>query len=231
MRLADPIWSYFIQLGHVSGFKQKRIECKECKHQTHSSLRSARTHLKNCTEITSAQKKAYVCNSEESNDNNSISTSRANTDHISKSEQKSLELSFARSIFYCGLFLSLSELKPIKDLWQQARPAFQLPSRKKLSTKLLDKVFNETKSKVEALINESEYMCLISDGWSNLIQEHWTNYILTTPKPVFFDAYPTGEVSQNGEVIAKDLEKVIIKVGSSKISAVITDNASVMKKA
>ena len=41
----DPIWSYFIQLEHVPGFKQKRRECKECKHQINDSLRSARTHL------------------------------------------------------------------------------------------------------------------------------------------------------------------------------------------
>ena len=33
MPLPDPIWIYFIQLGHVAGFKQKRSECKVCKHQ------------------------------------------------------------------------------------------------------------------------------------------------------------------------------------------------------
>ncbi|CAG8706423.1 909_t:CDS:2, partial [Gigaspora rosea] len=90
-------------------------------------------------------------------------------DRMSKIEQKSLELEFARSIFKY-------------------------------------KVYNETKKDVEKLINnDSRNLCLISDGWSNLVQDHWNNYILTTPKP--------------------------IEVDVSKISAIITDNASVMKKA
>jgi len=54
---------------------------------------------------------------------------------------------------------------------------------------------------------------------------------LTTPKPVFFSAHPTGEIHQDSKAIADDLECVIIKVTANKISAIITDNASVMKKA
>jgi len=95
----------------------------------------------------------------------------------------------------------------------------------------LDQIFEETEREIKSLIDKSENLCLISDGWSNLIQEHWTNYILTTPRPIFFSAHPTGEIRQDGETIAKDLENVIIQVGISKISAVITDNTSVMKKA
>jgi hypothetical protein len=59
MPLPDPIWSNFTQLGHVAGFKQKRSECKECKHQINNSLRAARTHFKNCVNITSEQKRNY----------------------------------------------------------------------------------------------------------------------------------------------------------------------------
>ncbi len=65
---------------------------------------------------------------------------------------------------------------------------------------------------------------------SNLVQEHWTNYIITTPKPIFFSAHPTGEICQNSNAIANDLEEIITKIGTTKISAIITDNASVMKK-
>jgi hypothetical protein len=59
MPLPDPIWSNFTQLGHVAGFKQKRSECKECKHQINNSLRAARTHFKNCVNITSERKRYY----------------------------------------------------------------------------------------------------------------------------------------------------------------------------
>ena len=80
-------------------------------------------------------------------------------------EQKMLELIFARSIFRCGLFLSLPEMEPIKELWKKARPAFKLPNQKKLSTKLLDIVYNETKNEIKLLLDNCENLCLISDGW------------------------------------------------------------------
>lgn len=233
MPLPDPIWEYFNKLGHVPGYKQKRSECKKCGHQLNDSLRPARMHFRNCSRITSTQKREYFGDTYEGSDNDtSISTpTSTSSDYISRVEQESLELAFAKSVFRCGLFLSLPEMEPIQDLWQQAKPAFKLPSRKKLSEKLLDNVFDETKHSVETLINESINMCLITDGWSDLVNEHWTNYILTTPRPVFFTAHPTSDIRQNGETIAENIEKVIIEVGPSKISALVTDNASVMKKA
>ena len=60
--------------------------------------------------------------------------------------------------------MSLSELEPIKILFQKLRPCFKLPSRKALST-LLDKVYYDTKNEVNDLINSANYICLISDGW------------------------------------------------------------------
>ena len=63
-----------------------------------------------------------------------------------------------------------------------------------------------------------------------MLQEHWTNYLITTPRPVFFSAHQTGEIKQTGENIAADIDEVISQIGHSKLSAIITDNASSMKK-
>ena len=63
------------------------------------------------------------------------------------------------------------------------------------------------------------------------MQEHWTNYLITTPRPVFFSAHQTGEISQTGENIAEDIDKIILQIDYSKLSAIITDNATSMKKA
>ena len=63
------------------------------------------------------------------------------------------------------LFLSLPELEPIKTLFQKLRPSFKLPSWKVLSTTLLDKVYDNTKNEVNSLIDSTNYVCLISDGW------------------------------------------------------------------
>ncbi|CAG8719464.1 25423_t:CDS:1, partial [Gigaspora rosea] len=59
-------------LGHVTGFKQKRRECKYCEKQINDSLRAARTHFRNCKLVTSEQKKNYFGNSYEEDDDMSI---------------------------------------------------------------------------------------------------------------------------------------------------------------
>ncbi|CAG8669314.1 7313_t:CDS:1, partial [Scutellospora calospora] len=65
---------------------------------------------------------------------------------------------------------------------------------------------------------------------SSISSEHWTNFIFATPKPVFVFAKPTEEVSQNAYNIAKDIEDIIATIDKSKLCAIITDNASVIKK-
>src|SRR5436190_18785432 len=76
-------------------------------------------HLKKCTKITLAQKRICLGDLYEESDDDSTTLApeqNSKDDYISKAEQKSLELAFARSIFRCGLFLSLSELEPVKLL-------------------------------------------------------------------------------------------------------------------
>jgi len=179
----DPIWIYYNKLGHVPGFQQKRAECKKCKQQVNFSLRQAQSHFRKCAQITTEQRQRYfgesyqetsnsivISNVKTTYDTNNNTSTKQITDYFKAdlmtfAEQKTLELVFARSIFRCGLFLSLPEMEPIKDLWKQARPAFKLPSRKKLSTKLLNIVYKETKMEVESLLNNCKNLCLISDGW------------------------------------------------------------------
>jgi hypothetical protein len=175
---SDPVWSFFNQLGHVSGFIQKRSECKKCGVQINASTRQARSHLEKCNTIINNDDQQY------SNELQSIPSSstaisilpfkrpiykrttiQSFVDQMSENEQKSLEMNFARSVFQCGLFLSLSEMEPIQNLWKQARPAFKLPNRKRLSTTLLDAVYKETEDQVQLLLDKSENLCLISDGW------------------------------------------------------------------
>lgn len=61
--------------------------------------------------------------------------------------------------------------------------------------------------------------------------EHWTNIIFTTPTPVFISAKPTEQIQQNAINIANEIEKAILSIDITKVSAIITDNASVMKAA
>ncbi|GBB99635.1 hypothetical protein RclHR1_03590010 [Rhizophagus clarus] len=51
------------------------------------------------------------------------------------------------------------------------------------------------------------------------------------PRLVFFSAHQTGEIRQTGENIAANIDKVISQIDHSKLLAIITDNASSIKKA
>lgn len=54
---------------------------------------------------------------------------------------------------------------------------------------------------------------------------------MTTPKPVFIKANTTGEIRQTADNIAAGIDEVMRNLDVNKLSAVVTDNASVMKKA
>src|SRR5687768_11838274 len=105
----DPIWSYFIQLEHVPK-REENVKNVNTKLTIHSDLHAhilkivlklqlhkkeviLATHMKEV--MIQAQIFQLQC--------------QRKLIYISKAEQKSLELTFARSIFRCGLFLSLPE--------------------------------------------------------------------------------------------------------------------------
>ena len=47
--------------------------------------------------------------------------------------------------------LSLSEMDPLKNWVKKTRPTLKLPSRKKISTTLLDEVYQDTKKDANLL--------------------------------------------------------------------------------
>jgi hypothetical protein len=159
----SDIWSHFNQLGKVVGFKQERSKCKYCDYELTKSAQRCENHLKICEKATDKILQSYFGPNFKKIQKNKLKTSNQTVN--SCVEQKELELLFAQSIFYSGLYLSLPDLSPIRKLWKQARPDFKVPGRKKLSTTLLNHVFEDTKKEVEHFINKAEYFCLISDGW------------------------------------------------------------------
>jgi hypothetical protein len=72
---------------------------------------------------------------------------------------------------------------------------------------------------------------MVSDGWSNINQESVQNFIICTPKPLFFDAIYSGEESHTAVWTSNQIIQQMELIGIDKFSAVITDTASVMKAA
>ncbi|GBC18735.2 zinc finger BED domain-containing protein 4-like [Rhizophagus irregularis DAOM 181602=DAOM 197198] len=108
---------------------------------------------------------------------------------------------------------------------------FKLPNRRKLADELLDDVFDEVKAECNEQILQAKSLTMVSDGWSNINRESVQNFVICTPKPLFFDAIYSGEESHTAKWVADEIIKQMEIVGINKFSAVITDTASVMKAA
>jgi Protein of unknown function (DUF 659) len=111
--------------------------------------------------------------------------------------------------------------------------ADNFPLAKSLSGKLLDNQYEDTLAKVLEMIHDSENMTITSDGWTNVRGDHIVNFILKAPgrSPLFYKAINTSGLAQNAVAVADSICEVVTEIGVKKISAVITDNAPVMRAA
>ena len=152
-------------------------------------------------------------------------------DSMSEEEQDTLEILLAQALFAAGVPFSFLENNYIIQFFQRLRPAFKLPNRKKLSDELLDDVYDEVKAKCNEQILQANSLTMVSDGWSNINRESVQNFIICTPKPLFFNAVYSGEESHTAVWTSNQIIQQMEIIGIDKFSAVITDTASVMKAA
>ncbi|PKC61853.1 hypothetical protein RhiirA1_398095 [Rhizophagus irregularis] len=69
-----------------------------------------------------------------------------------------------------------------------------------------DQEFEHLELVVNSALSESPTYCLISDGWSNIQRTSIVNYMILTPKPLFFKATAFKEERHTAENIALGLE-------------------------
>jgi Protein of unknown function (DUF 659) len=79
-----------------------------------------------------------------------------------------------------------------------ANYALVMPSSKVLSSRLLDKQYNETRAKIGEILCETESLTLTSDGWTNVRGHHIVNFIIKAPnrQSFFFKSINTAGISQ-----------------------------------
>ncbi|KAL4103209.1 hypothetical protein QTP88_018586 [Uroleucon formosanum] len=138
-------------------------------------------------------------------------------DKVSKDEKLKLDSMLAKAIYASGSPLSLLDNIYWKKLFETLRPAYVLPSSYQLSNKLLDSEVNNIKCFVEKLIVGSHCLGLMCDGWSNIRNESIINFVITTPKPVFYKSLPTLTERHTGDYMAKVMIEIIEEVGPGKV--------------
>lgn len=145
--------------------------------------------------------------------------------------QKEIDEALCRAIYASGVPLSLLDSEYWKTLLNLMRPDYKIPSRYMISNPCLNAEYSKLMEDVNTRLQNANALGLVADSWTDVNGKAVINFIITTPKPIFFKCiYPETE-RETGEFIGKELIKVLEKVGSSKFVAIITDNAAAMKSA
>lgn len=96
---------------------------------------------------------------------------------------------------------------------------------------MLDYKYGELSACLREELSEKR-LCLSTDGFTNVNHESVINYLATAQgKSFFLEAVQTGKVSHTGEMLAKDVERIISTHSHFQVAGVVTDNTSANKVA
>ena len=150
---------------------------------------------------------------------------------FSQKDQEEMEKLLARAFYSAGISFNVIDNPDFCIFLKKACSAFKISSRYKLSNTILDAEYNSIKKDVDGILEKKEYLCLTSDGWSNVNRTSIINYMVTIPQPLFYKSVSTHEERHTAESISAGIKQTMNEVGEEKVVAIITDNAANMKAA
>ncbi|XP_018403329.1 PREDICTED: uncharacterized protein LOC108780192 [Cyphomyrmex costatus] len=157
------------------------------------------------------------------------------TDKIKRSHPHShdiIDLALAKFFFGCNISMNVIESELFREFIKLLNPYYKVPSRKKLSHQLLDKVHNEIISKD---VKQHETMgVLLIDGWKNSAAN--SKLIVSTihtvmDKSVYLNSWDLTGIRETGEVLIKivnEATEIAKNKFNIRIYAIVSDNASAM---
>jgi Protein of unknown function (DUF 659)/hAT family C-terminal dimerisation region/BED zinc finger len=150
-------------------------------------------------------------------------------DKISQAEKEKIDREIARAIYASGCPLSLTENEHWVKALRSLRPAYDPPSRYLLSNRLLEDEFNAVRKTVKGTIANAPCLSLLSDGWTNVRGDGIINFMICTPKPIFYKSIATDANRHTAEYISEKMISVLREVGAENFLAIVSDNAANMK--
>ena len=150
-------------------------------------------------------------------------------DRMSEEDQPAIDNKLGDLVFGLGLPFSIVEAQPFVQFVHALRPAYKLPNRSQLSTRILDQHYKELQEEVAEEIHEANSVSTVLDAWTNCRNESVVGFTVTTPRPFFLKAMFTGQTRHTEDFYFTETANVIRELGERKVTAVITDNAAPMK--
>ncbi|KAL0901935.1 hypothetical protein ABMA27_007080 [Loxostege sticticalis] len=140
------------------------------------------------------------------------------------------DTALARAIYASGVPLSLLESEYWQAVFKIFDPSYTVPSRHLLSNHLLEAEYTRVKKEIECKLAKAVALGLTCDGWTNIVGKGVINFMITTPKPIFYKAiYPESE-KEIALFLSEKIINTLLEIGPAKFVAVITDNAESFDK-
>jgi len=154
---------------------------------------------------------------------------------ISQSERRSFHRAVARAFYSAAIPFRAAENPEVRALLTMYRPSMTLPTRHDLANALLNEAYTEEKVKVKQEIAKHDFLTVVTDGWSDPNSECVMNFMVVSPfmRPMFWSSVRTSDDKHTGKYVADAVSDVIDQVnavGKARVCAVVTDNASNMRK-
>lgn len=153
----------------------------------------------------------------------------------SAEESQKFDIQIAKYFFASNTPFNHIEHREFKNLCELLHPGYNPPSRKKLSTTLLDDVFENTCNEFKTeLIGKN--VCMSLDGWSNIHREPVVCAVVTdvtTEKGYLIDTINTEDNKHDSEYLLQISVAAIKKCNDEfkcLVTSFVTDNAANMTK-
>ena len=213
-----------------------RGKCRKCSKSCQWSKERVQMHIRNCEKSSDDEKLMFPTKLQTTlKTNSSIENPQHLTPELPSCSTNTLKEAIANFIFKSGVSFRVVELDCFKEMFFVINPALveAIPSRKELSTDLLDAEYDKVQRKIHNVLTNSTNLTLISDGWTNVTGDHIVNFCIKAPgmSTLFYKSIDTSGTGQTGEEVATQISNVIEELGPENFVSVVTDNASNMRAA
>ena len=140
-------------------------------------------------------------------------------------EAAAVHCQLLRALISANVSFSFVENPEVIKLFKMLRPSYNFPSRKWISTDVLDQVHEEVELEIKKFATDAKFLTLSGDGWTNVSKQSMVSFILTNEKRQsqiwkvenFSNIHHTGDIIFNAykEVGMKFAEKWIGFVSDS----------------
>ncbi|RWS20137.1 uncharacterized protein B4U80_14948 [Leptotrombidium deliense] len=214
MKPQSKVWNYWTSLSPKGQKGTQLMKCLFCSNQQQNNAVKCKKHTLKCVAVPMEVKKSLLqstgtvaqasTSSQGSSDDVSMLTVLVPTSEprtSNESENMSSQNSDLEKITEYIKFLDKLGVSNVA------------PSRKEIAGSLLESVYGSIRRENMVTLDSSENIALVIDGWKN---------------PVFYKTIELGGRRQTAAVVTDILTEIITELGSEKIVAVVSDNASEM---